>query len=206
MINVKICGLKREEDVTYVNEAMPTYAGFILNFPKSHRSIDIMTLERLKKQLNSQIQAVGVFVDAPMELVADIADRNLIDLIQLHGQEDELYIQRLRTYTQKKIIKAFKISSEEDVYTAKKSTADYILLDSGQGSGKCFDWKLLDNINREYFLAGGLFAGNLKEAATMLNPYGVDLSSGVETDKIKDRTKIIEVMKIINKLNEEKRR
>ncbi len=201
MTEIKICGLSRLEDIEYVNEAAPDYAGFIIEFPKSHRSIDIERLKKLRARLNPHIQAVGVFVDAPLSLVAAAANTDLVDIIQLHGNEDEEYISSLRTNTNKRIIKAFQVRDREDVIKAEKSSADYILLDSGQGTGQSFDWKLLDGINRCFFLAGGINLDNMEEAVKKLQPYALDISSGVESDKKKDRAKIIEAVKRLRIIN-----
>ena len=111
-------------------------------------------------------------------------------MVQLHGNEDEDYIKHLRQLVNKPIIKAFRIETAEDVAQAKASSADYILLDSGAGTGKTFNWKLIQDIERPYFLAGGLTPGNVREAIRTLCPFAVDVSSGVETDGGKDKTKM----------------
>ncbi|MDD3403065.1 MAG: phosphoribosylanthranilate isomerase [Hespellia sp.] len=193
MSKIKICGLSRLEDIAYVNMAKPDYAGFILQFPKSHRNVSIEQLQELKKALSPEIRAVGVFVDQPVELVAGIAEGDLIDLIQLHGQEDEAYIKRLRIHTDKPVIQAFQVKTKEEIKRAENSSADYILLDAGQGAGKTFDWQLLKDVARPYFLAGGIGPLNIEEAIRTAHPFAVDLSSGVETDKKKDQLKILEV-------------
>jgi len=191
MSKIKICGLYREEDIEYVNAAQPDYAGFIIDFPKSHRNVTIERVKILKAGLQKQIKAVGVFVDQSEEKTAQLANEGVIDLIQLHGREDEAYITKLRMLTEKPLIKAFQINTMEDAQMAQKSSADYILLDSGQGTGRRFDWNLLKNIQRPFFLAGGLTPINIEETVKNIHPYAVDLSSGVETDRRKDRAKII---------------
>ena len=130
---IKICGLKRPEDITYVNEAKPDYCGFIIEFPKSFRSVTADEVRDLVKDLIQEIQPVGVFVDAPMELVRSLLDDGTLALAQLHGQENESYIRELKTYTDKPIIKAFSIKTAEDIEKALQSPADYILLDQGGG-------------------------------------------------------------------------
>ena len=114
----------------------------------------------------------------------------IVDLVQLHGAEDEDYLQKLRKITDKPIIKAFIIRSPEDVERAESSTADYILLDGGKGEGKSFDWSLLKDIKRPYFLAGGLNPDNASEAVKTLKPFAVDVSTGIETDGKKDSEKM----------------
>lgn len=141
----------------------------------------------LKRQLNSGINAVGVFVDEEPKKVAELLDRGIIDMAQLHGSEDENYIKQLRMMTDKPIIKAFRIDREQDFMDAQESSADYILLDSGNGgTGTAFDWQFIGESRRPYFLAGGLNPENVKEAVERLHPYAVDVSSGIETAKVKD--------------------
>ena len=130
---IKICGLRRREDILAVNEAKPDYCGFIIEFPKSFRSVTADEVRDLVKDLIQEIQPVGVFVDAPMELVRSLLDDGTLALAQLHGQEDESYIRELKTYTDKLIIKAFSIKTAEDIEKALQSPADYILLDQGGG-------------------------------------------------------------------------
>ncbi|MBQ3398556.1 MAG: phosphoribosylanthranilate isomerase, partial [Synergistaceae bacterium] len=135
---------------------------------------------------------VGVFVDENPEIIAEICGHGIIGIIQLHGHENEEYISRLRTLTNKPVIKAFKVREAEDVMRAENCTADFVMLDSGMGTGKVFDWSLLAGITRPYFLAGGLDAGNVREAVSRLRPYAVDVSSGIETGGVKDRMKMSE--------------
>lgn len=189
MTKVKICGLKREEDIAFANELRPDYIGFV--FAKaSKRYVDREQAAALKGQLSSEIKSVGVFVDETAENVAELLNSGIIDLAQLHGSEDEKYIEGLRALTDKPIIQAFKIKTAEDISRALESTADYILLDSGAGSGEIFDWNLLKDIDRPWFLAGGLSAGNVREAVDEFHPYGVDVSSAVETGEVKDKGKM----------------
>ncbi len=197
MSKVKICGLSRDEDIAMINKYRPDYCGFIVDFPKSHRSVDLEKLAHLTAQVDEGIVRVGVFVNYDAAKVAELLNSNVIDIAQLHGGEDEAYIEALRKLTDKPIIKAFTVKSHEDVENAVKSSADYILLDQGKGSGKVFDWSLIGNVEREYFLAGGLDADNIGEAIKSQNPYAVDLSSGVETDKIKDESKVAQVIEIV---------
>ena len=198
---IKICGLKRPEDITYVNEAKPDYCGFIIEFPSSFRSVTADEVRELVKELDPEIRPVGVFVNAPMELVRTLLDDGTLALAQLHGQEDESYIRELKTYTDKLIIKAFSIKIAEDIEKALQSSADYILLDQGGGgTGKTFDWSLIPEIQRPFFLAGGIGASNLGQAIREIHPYAVDLSSSVETEKRKDPMKIRQVVDIVREI------
>lgn len=195
MSKIKICGLSRKCDIDYVNELMPDYIGFV--FAKSRRQIDRRKAEKLREMLNENIQTVGVFVNEDINKVAYMANNSIIDMIQLHGSEDETYVKSLRYKTDAKIIKAFKINSYEDIKMANESDAEYILLDNGNGgTGKRFDWGYVDNIDRPYFLAGGINESNL-EAALRLQPYAIDLSSGIETDGFKDYNKIKNVIRTV---------
>ena len=197
---IKICGLRRREDILAVNEAKPDYCGFIIEFPSSFRSVTADEVRELVKELDPEIRPVGVFVNAPMELVRTLLDDGTLALAQLHGQEDESYIRELKTYTDKLIIKAFSIKTAKDIEKALQSPADYILLDQGGGgTGKTFDWSLIPEIRREFFLAGGLGTENLRQAIREIRPYAVDLSSSVETEKWKDPEKIRRVVDIVRK-------
>ena len=182
----------RDCDIDYANEAKPDYIGFIVMFPKSHRNIDLETALRLKSRLDPSIKAVAVSVDAPLEKFAEFALSGAADILQCHGNEDAEYIAKLRELTGVPIFKAVKVTSAEDVEKADKLGADFLLLDSGTGSGKTFDYSLIPkHIKTPFFLAGGLTPENVKEAAQKVNPYGVDMSSGIETDRLKDRAKML---------------
>lgn len=197
---IKICGLRRREDILAVNEAKPDYCGFIIEFPKSFRSITADKVRELVKDLAPEIQAVGVFVNAPVELVSGLLNDGTLAFAQLHGQEDESYIRDLKQFTDKPVIKAFSVKTSEDIEKALQSAADYILLDQGSGgTGKIFDWSLIPKIERPFFLAGGIGAENLEQAIREIRPYAVDLSSSVETDKWKDPEKIRNVVDIVRK-------
>ena len=187
MTKIKLCGLSRVEDIEVVNNLLPEYIGFVFA-PKSKRYISPQKAAELKKLLDKKISAVGVFVNEEIEKVAEIA--KFLDLIQLHGDEDENYISTLKNLTGKKIIKAFKIKTTDDLQRAKNSRADFILLDSGAGTGEIFNWQLLKNFEREYFLAGGLTVENVSDAVKLLKPFAVDVSSGLETDGLKDADKM----------------
>lgn len=188
MTKIKLCGLSRPCDIQTANELMPEYIGFVFA-PKSKRYIDPQKAARLKGLLSSEIRAVGVFVDEAPGTVAALLNSGVIDIAQLHGGEDEAYIQSLRQRTDQPIIKAFQIKSRRDLAEAKACTADHILLDSGAGTGNVFDWSVLQDVKRPYFLAGGLSPDNVGDAVRLLHPYAVDVSSGIETDGYKDEEK-----------------
>lgn len=194
---IKVCGLKSMEDVGIMNEFLPDYCGFIIDFPSSHRSITKQVAEKLSKELNPKIKTVGVFVNSPVEDVIELLNKGVIQIAQLHGNEDEDYIHEVQAKTNKPVIKAIIVRDEFDVLRGKSSPADFILLDGGKGSGDVFDWNLIMDIKRDFFLAGGLGEDNLKKAIQTLHPYGVDLSSSLETDGKKDREKIQRIMKIM---------
>ena len=198
MTKIKFCGLKREEDILACNKIRPEYIGFVF-WEKSSRNISFFRARELKALLDPSISAVGVFVDEKLDVVKSLLDEGTIDIAQLHGTEDEEYISKLQKLTGKPVIKAFKIRDESDADRARKSNADYILLDSGMGTGKAFDWSLLDDIERPFFLAGGLSCDNAAEAVRNLHPFAVDVSSGIETDGVKDRKKMEEFASIVRK-------
>lgn len=189
MTKIKLCGLSRLCDIEAANGLKPDYIGFVFA-PKSKRYVTYEKAAELKSRLSPEIQAVGVFVNEPPQDVAKPLQNGIIDIVQLHGDEDEDYITQLRLLTDKPIIKAFRIETANDIKTAKQSTADYILLDSGAGTGTVFDWKLIQNVKRPYFLAGGLDARNVADAVKALHPFAVDVSSGIETNGVKDKTKM----------------
>ncbi|MDE5996495.1 MAG: phosphoribosylanthranilate isomerase, partial [Eubacterium sp.] len=139
------------------------------------------------------------FVGEPIRNVVSLLENSIIDIAQLHGNEDEEYIKELRSETDKPVIKAFCINSEEDIIKANESTADYVLLDAGMGSGNVFEWQYIKKINRPYFLAGGLSIENAENAIKILNPYALDVSSGVETDGLKDKNKMTAFVGVIRK-------
>lgn len=191
MTKIKICGLCRPCDVEYVNLAKPDWCGFIINFPKSHRSVTLDQVRELRKDLDSAITPVGVFVDQPVEAVAALLNDGTISVAQLHGHEDHAYIAALRDAAPGcQVWKAFKVRTVSDLEAANTSPADVVILDNGYGSGESFDWSLADGVTRPYLLAGGLTPENIPDAIKQLSPYGLDISSGVETDKRKDPAKI----------------
>lgn len=199
MTKIKLCGLSRECDIEAANALMPDYIGFVFA-QKSRRYVSPERAAMLKALLNPSIKAVGVFVRELPEQVAELLKSGIINIAQLHGGEDEAYIARLRSLTDAPIIKAFRIDSAADIEAATRSSADYVLLDSGSGgTGSVFDWSLIKQLDRAYFLAGGLSINNVGEAITQLNPYALDVSSGIETDGLKDITKMAAFVSAVRK-------
>lgn len=194
-MKIKICGLFREEDITFANQVLPDYAGFV--FAPSRRRITEEQAIRFKRRLSPQIQAVGVFVNAPAEEIIAYLTEGIIDIAQLHGTETEEEIQYIKAVAGKPVIKAVKVRDRSDVEAWLDSSADFLLFDSGAGSGETFDWRLLGEVNRPFFLAGGLKPENLREAMEKASPYAIDLSSGVETNGVKDAAKMQEAVAIV---------
>lgn len=189
MTKVKICGLMSAQDAQYANAVSPDLAGMILT-KGFRRTVSAETAREIRNALESSIPAVGVFVNAQIPEIAAYVERGIIQLVQLHGKEDAAYIRDLRMICTVPIIQAFKIASQADVKRAEQSDADIVLLDSGTGTGKPFDHSLLEGFARPYFLAGGLSPENAAALITQHQPYGVDVSSGVETDGKKDFAKM----------------
>lgn len=201
MTKIKLCGLSRPCDIEAANELKPDYIGFVFA-PKSKRYVTPEKAMELKSLLAPEIQTVGVFVNEKPENIAKLLQDGIIDIAQLHGAEDEDYITRLRQLTDKPIIKACRIETTYDIENAEQSTADYILLDSGAGTGMVFDWQLIQNIKRPYFLAGGLSPDNAADAINTLHTYAVDVSSGIETNGLKDKTKMAAFVAAVRKEEE----
>lgn len=189
MTKIKICGLRREQDIRYANELMPDYIGFVFLKGK-RRYVTFEEAARLRSFLDPAIPAVGVFVNEPAENVIRLLQAGTIQIAQLHGQEDEAYIEELRRAGDHCIIRAFAVRSSEDIHRAFAFPADYPLLDNGKGTGETFDWSLFQEQEKPFFLAGGLSPENVKEAIECFHPYAVDVSSGVETDGFKDYEKM----------------
>lgn len=189
MTKIKICGLKSEDDISYVNELKPDYIGFVF-LQGRKRYVSPAHAAHLRKLLHPSIPAVGVFVDEPVENVAALLQSGTIQIAQLHGGESRAYLESLRAQCSQPVIKAFIIRNKDDIQNALACPADYLLLDNGLGTGETFDWSLIQNINRPFFLAGGLNAQNAAAAIERCRPYAVDVSSGVETEGKKDYQKI----------------
>lgn len=187
---VKLCGMTRTEDIVAVNEARPDYVGFVVDVPGSRRSVSCYEFEQLSALVTPGIGRVGVFVDEPPEVIARLHEAGILDYVQLHGNEDEHYIMSLRQLCPVAILQAFVVRSAEDVERAQCSTANLVLLDNGRGTGQMFDWELVRQLQRPFFLAGGLDPCNVARAIADVRPWGVDMSSGLETDGRKDPAKI----------------
>ena len=189
MTRIKVCGLTNESDIDFVNRIRPEFVGFVFA-PASKRFITHRNAALLRQELNEGIIAVGVFVDAPPDYAADLVQYGIIDMIQLHGKENNGYIADLRGLTTAPIIKAFEVKTAEDVKAAEYSNADIVLLDSGKGSGTVFDHSLLSGITRPYILAGGLTPENVGDIVRTHSPFAVDASSSLESDGVKDFQKM----------------
>ena len=201
MTRVKICGLQTPADIDAVNRLRPDFVGFVFA-PQSRRCVTPPTAAALRARLAAGIAAVGVFVDAPPELPAKLSADGVIDYIQLHGHEDAAYINMLRRQTTCPLMQAFRVASPADVTAALATAADFPLLDNGAGgTGVAFDWTLLADAHRPFFLAGGLDAENVGEAVRRYHPYAVDVSSGVETDGHKDADKIAHFLAAVRRAN-----
>ena len=198
---VKLCGLMRKEDGEEACALEADYIGFILA-KGFRRSVDPQMVRRWCNDVGQETKKVGVFVNDDIERIISIAGEGTIDAIQLHGNEDNEFIRQLKEKTDKIIIKAFTIKSEEDIAKAEDSDADIVLLDSGTGTGKRFDTSLIKGISRDYILAGGLDPDNVAEAVKGLQPYGVDVSSGIETDGKKDPIKMQAFVDAVRKTSE----
>lgn len=199
MIRIKLCGLTRPEDIAAANALQPEYIGFVFA-PKSKRYLSPQQAALLRARLDPAIKAVGVFVNEPPEAVARLLNENIIDIAQLHGQEDAAYLARLRSLTAKPLWQAFRAESAAGLAAAARSTADMVLLDSGAGgTGTVFNWKLLQGFPRPYILAGGLDAENAADATARLHPYAVDVSSGIETAGKKDPAKMAAFVAAVRK-------
>lgn len=208
MSKIKICGLKKFEDIDAVNSCMPDYAGFVL-VPGRTRDISHELASELKKRLSKDIPAVGVFVNERRDVIAGLLERGVIDMAQLHGQETEEDVRWLKERTGKPLIKAVSVKSADDVERWRHSAADFLLADNGAGgSGQTFDWSLISDITNDglppFFLAGGININNL-EAALALKPYAVDISGGVETDGHKNPALIRDVINKVRRFDNDDR-
>ena len=209
MVKLKICGMRRAEDIEMANSYKPDYIGFV--FAESPRKVSYEQAKELSDLLSEDIVPVGVFVNEHMKLIVDLFKDGIIEMAQLHGDEDEKYIRNLKdksieeTGKQIPVINAIEIKDgadyDDELLKWRDSASDYFILDSGKGSGKTFDWSLLDKesefFENSIFLAGGLNSENLALAIEEFNPFAVDLSSSVETDGFKDEKKIKEIIEIM---------
>lgn len=200
MAKIKICGLRRQEDIEIVNRYKPDYIGFV--FAKSKRQVNDLEASELKSELSSEIKVVGIFVNDDINHIAGLVKNNVIDIVQLHGDEDEEYIKRLKSKISAPVIKAVRVRTYEDIKEKSEYPVEYLLLDSYSkdaygGTGESFDISLIENMEKPYFLAGGVNEDNISDIIKKVNPYCIDLSSGVETDGFKDETKIKNVIDIV---------
>lgn len=204
-MKIKICGIRRTEDVQYLNDILPDYTGFV--FADTRRKVTKEQAAVLRNMLDRRVRAFGVFVNAPVWFVAELAEERIIDGIQLHGDEDENYIREVRKTTDVPVIKAVRVKDALTVKEADKLSCDYLLLDTYSkdkygGTGETFSWSMIPaELRHSYFLAGGLNAANIRSAMEAVsgrgNCLGLDLSGGVETDGYKDREKIKQVVEIV---------
>jgi phosphoribosylanthranilate isomerase len=202
MTKIKLCGLRRLEDITYVNEAGPDFAGVILAAnPKFWRAISDEQARRLRDALRPDIPLVGVFVNDDTDRICRLLQQGTIDIAQLHGSESPETIQEIADRTGKPVWKAFQVKTPADVAAAIQTPAEHPLLDSGTGSGVSFDWSLVAGVERPFLLAGGLNPDNLAAAIAQVQPWCVDISSGTETDKVKDQAKIQRAVEIAHSLH-----
>jgi len=191
---IKICGLTRPCSIEAVNIAKPDYIGFV--FAESRRKVTPRQASHLRGKLNADIIPVGVFVDESIENILPLVREGVIEIIQLHGIENENYICELKQHTDKPIIKAVSVRRKGDVQKWSATAADFLLLDNAKsGTGQSFNWSLIGDTEKRFFLAGGLNAENIANAIVSVAPFGVDVSSGVETDGIKYPEKIIEFVR-----------
>lgn len=188
MTKIKMCGLRRTEDIEFANRVKPDYIGYVFA-EKSKRYIATEKAAELTKLLDGDIVPVGVFVDETMENVIAAVKMGAVKMVQLHGSESEDFVSELKSRGIP-VIKAFQVGAAEDIAAAERSCADMVLLDSGKGSGQTFDWSLIGSIKRPYLLAGGITAENAAQAIRQLRPFGVDASSCLETDGFKDIAKM----------------
>ena len=209
MAKLKICGLTCEADVAAVNEVKPDFAGFVIEVPGRRRSVTPEQVKVLVKGLDKEILSVGVFVNAAPELPISLLRDGTLWAAQLHGDESPDDLAFLRSLTDMPLIKAIRVRSRESLQNLDQYDCDYFLLDAFTkdygGKGKRFDLSLLEGITmpKPFFLAGGLTAGNVAALMTSVHPYGVDVSSAVETDGIKDAKKIHAFIKAVRRKDEE---
>ena len=192
MPKIKICGLFREQDIEFANEAKPDFTGFVFA-KKSKRFVNAKQAENLRKNLAKEITPVGVFVNAKIDDIISLQKNGIIDIIQLHGNEPDEYIKELKNKCKAKIIRALNLTSNSQLSTLNSQLCNYTLLDAPTpGSGHAFNWECLQgmDLSKNVFLAGGVNLQNIKEALK-LNPFAVDVSSGAETDGVKDREKVL---------------
>ncbi|MDR0381448.1 MAG: phosphoribosylanthranilate isomerase [Oscillospiraceae bacterium] len=200
MAKIKICGLWREQDIEYANETGPDYIGFV--FARSRRRVSAARAAALRARLRPGIVPVGVFVDAPAEEIAALCAGGVIEAVQCHGRETDGEVAALRARCRVPVIRAVRVGEIAGPCAADSGAADFLLFDSGAGSGRPFDWRRLEAPRAPYFLAGGIGLDNLARALA-LDPYGVDISSGAETNGVKDLQKMRGLVRLRDELREE---
>ena len=201
-MKIEMCGLRRPDDIIYANECLPDYIGFV--FAESRRKVSGREAKKLGEQLDPSIKKVGVFVNEPLRSLISISEEAGLDIIQLHGDEGEEYIKEVKHETGKELWKAVRVRMVKDIQEAQRLPADKLLLDSFSeesygGTGKVMDFAVLDqaDIRKPYFIAGGLTVENLPEILKKAEPYGIDISSGIETEGVKDREKMLKVIQCV---------
>ena len=204
-MKIKICGLKNLKDISYVNEAGVDFAGFIFA-EKSKRKIDFETAKSLKRELNKDIKSVGVFVNQSFDFVKEAVDLSLVDFVQLHGDEENFFIEKIKNELNLPVIKAFRADSNLNE-NIKNTNADYVLIDSADkqnfgGTGKTFDWGVIPETNKKIFLAGGLNSNNILLAMQTVKPFCVDVNSGVEVEGVKNKKMIDDIVEKVRKYND----
>ena len=207
-MKIKMCGLRRPDDIIYANECLPDYIGFV--FAESRRKVSGREAKKLGEQLDPSIKKVGVFVNEPLRSLISISEEAGLDIIQLHGDEGEEYIKEVKHETGKELWKAVRVRMVKDIQEAQRLPADKLLLDSFSeesygGTGKVMDFAVLDqaDIRKPYFIAGGLTVENLPEILKKAEPYGIDISSGIETEGVKDREKMLKVIQCVRGVKDE---
>lgn len=200
MVKIKICGLKNPNDIGYVNQFKPDFIGFV--FATSPRKVDFDTASQLSFMLNQDIIPVGVFVNESIEKITQLVHHKVIQMVQLHGDEDIVYINELKKHIHVPLIKAVRVRTTQDILVAQKLPVDYLLLDTfvkgmAGGSGQVFNHDLIPSLEKPFFLAGGLNPDNVPSVLTKIQPFAVDVSGGVETNGIKDKDKIEKMIQAV---------
>ncbi len=196
MTRVKLCGIMTAAEAAWINKLEPEIAGMVFA-PHHRRTVTREQAHLIRNTVSRSIPLAGVFADAPISEINEIADEGLIQFAQLQGHEDNTYIRDLRTETGLIIIQKFRVQSDTEMLAAERSDADLVLLDGGFGEGKPFNWQKLRYFTRPFFLAGGLDPARVKNTVALYEPYGVDVSEGIETDGQKDFEKMQAFMRAV---------
>lgn len=195
---IKICGLFRQEDIEFANIVKPDFVGFV--FAPSKRQIDFDKASSFRKLLDKNIKVVGVFVNSEISEIKLLCEKKIIDIVQLHGDENQYYIDKIKQFNLP-IIKAIRVGKTLLHDEINRCNSDFLLFDTFSpkvrgGLGVAFDWSLLNEIHRDFFLAGGINLDNI-DSALKLKPYAIDISSGVEKNGVKN---LELMMKITDKI------